>query len=167
MSDLNEITEQEAKEQLGIGSWDQLSENEYERFIQILPSLSEQTLQRVLKHIPDVVSLTSGLVSTITRELHEKDADTTKQTLISLQGICTVIDRFAGKENLTTEDLRIICETLRDIAGIYDRLHQRTLDASDRKHKRVIGFVSFVLCAIAALIGVRYKSNSDGSDHRV
>ncbi len=163
------LNEKEAKEKLGVNSWDELSKDKHVEFIEILPRLNKDALLHISEYIPDILDLANTLVETVrsvAEKAIEKDRETTKAMIEALNAIQSSLSDLTKREDLSSEDLRYVCGEMVEIAKIHERMNKVNKEHSEKKWQYIGDIAGKALAVIGVIVIAILGGKDNDSDYR-
>lgn len=154
------MNEEQLKNLLKISNWRELSKDKLSDFIRLSPNIDKEVYIKIVEQIPNFVAVSSEIIKSII-SIGEQKKEITSEVIESLNLIIASLDKFAQKDDLTTEEKKLCIEALLDVAKIVERINTNDAEFQREIIQKTAVIGGFALTVVAVILGVQkgYISN--------
>lgn len=153
------LNDNQVMEKLGINSWRELSREKFMDYVAIIPDVSEEVRIKVLEQFPECIKFTNDLIEAMKSQQSEAIASNEKlinNSMNSLDAIQKALEKLIDRPDLSSEDIRYICDKQLELAKLYIELCKTHSGFLENVLKNFATFGVVVLTFVASFLGIKF-----------
>ncbi|MRJ47077.1 hypothetical protein [Fundicoccus ignavus] len=148
------ISEEKAKEMIGISNWREMSKNKIVDFINLIPNIDREVAMKAIEQFPAYANLSKEMVTQLyglTQKALESNEQSNSASIKAYQSILDELGIILQKENISTEERQYVIDKMVEVA---DKISVKDIENKDLLDKwlRYGGTVASGLLVLGSVI---------------